>query len=223
MTATATFVKNTDDFIRRRVLDALSWSPELSAYNIGVAVADGVVTLTGDVPSYWLRRQAEEEVRRIYGVRGIASELNVKLTSRRTDAEIARDAAEALAHRVFVPVDSITVVVEDGWVKLGGYVRWKFQKNLAESAVEPLRGVKGIINNIEVKPHLVPKDVKRAIEEALMRHADVDVRRISVEVEGDTVRLYGAVGSELEKQLVEDGAWSAPGVANVENNIVIVP
>jgi osmotically-inducible protein OsmY len=129
----------------------------------------------------------------------------------------------ALERHLLIPADKITVTVASGWITLEGKVRWQFQKKLAESAVKKLKGVTGITNRIQVKSDVSPSAVKERIEEALRRSAGVEARRVVLDVEGDTVRLWGQVGSWREKEEVEHAAWSAPGVAHVENHLEVTP
>ena len=140
-----------DDSIRSDVLFELKWDPKIgSSSDIAVAVKDGVVTLSGFVHSFWDKDAAEQAAKRVYGVRGVANDIEVKPSTARTDPEIARDAIHELESHVSIPADKIKVSVKNGWVTLEGTVDWQFQKTLAESALKKLRGVTGIFNKIEL-------------------------------------------------------------------------
>jgi osmotically-inducible protein OsmY len=213
-----------DNSLRDDVLLELKWDPKISsASDIAVAVKDGVVTLSGFVPSFWEKDAAEKAVKRVYGVRGIANDIEVKLFWQRTDPEIARDAVHELESHVSIPADRIKVTVKDGWVTLEGTVDWEYQKSLAQSAMKKLKGVSGVTNKIQVTPKASAAEVKSKIEEALRRSAELDARRITVKIEGSTVKLYGSVSSWAERDEAERAAWSAPGTTMVENHILVNP
>jgi osmotically-inducible protein OsmY len=213
-----------DNSLRDDVLLELKWDPKISsASDIAVAVKDGVVTLSGFVPSFWEKDAAEKAVKRVYGVRGMANDIEVKLFWQRTDPEIARDAVRELESHVSIPADRIKVTVKDGWVTLEGTVDWEYQKSLAQSAMKKLKGVSGVTNKIQVTPKASAAEVKSKIEEALRRSAELDARRITVEIEGSTVKLYGSVSSWAERDEAERAAWSAPGTTMVENHILVNP
>ncbi len=222
-TMTETPVRS-NEAIRAAVISELKWDPKIATpEDIGVAVKDGVVTLTGFVHSYWEKDAAEKAAKRVYGVKGVANDIEVKTTWTRTDPEIAREAVQEIQTHVGLPADRIKITVRNGWVTLEGTMDWQYQRTLAESAVKKLKGVIGVTNNIEVKPTVTPSDIKTKIEEALKRSAELDARRITVEVNGSTIHLYGSVRSWAEKQEAERAAWSAPGITKVDNHIVIAP
>jgi osmotically-inducible protein OsmY len=215
----------TDTEIKRDVEDELRWEPDIDATDIGVTVKNGVVTLTGFVGSYTEKWEAEAAAKRVNGVVGLANDIQVRLpgSATRPDPEIARDAVNAIRNRLPLSADNIKVVVKEGWVTLEGEVEWNYQREGAERAVRWLRGVRGLTNIIKLKPKVAPTEVKRKIEEAFKRNAEIDANRITVEANGNEVILKGAVRSWAERQEAEQAAWAAPGVARVEDRLVISP
>jgi osmotically-inducible protein OsmY len=209
--------------LKKSVESELNFEPSINAAEIGVAVRDGVVTLSGRIPSYWEKIAAERAAARVSGVKAVANELEVRLpgSSERTDEDIARAALDSLKWSVLVPQDKIKVKVSKGWITLEGKVDWQYQKSAAEKAVRKLYGVVGVSNLIEVKPQVSKAEVKSSIEAALKRLAEVDASRIRVETEDGKVVLSGSVRSWFEREEAERAAWAAPGVRAVEDRIAI--
>jgi osmotically-inducible protein OsmY len=215
----------TDEAIQTDVLEELKWDTRVRPNEIGVAVKDGIVALTGWVDSYLKKMAAEEAAHRVPGVKAVANEIEVRLpgSAERTDHDLAKAVLNALRWDAAIPTGKVDVTVSQGWVTLKGEVEYAFQKRDAERAVQHLAGVKGVTNLIVVKPQVFPSDLKQQIERALVRNAETDARRITVEVEGSRVILRGTVRSYAEKQAAEDTAWSAPGVTEVDSHIVVSP
>jgi osmotically-inducible protein OsmY len=211
-----------DLLVRQRVLDELDFNPSFDAEHIGVAVTDGVVTLSGYVPSYVQQAGIEAAVQRVPGVRAIAMDLTVRLREdhRHDDDEIARRALDVLKWSVGISPD-IKLIVEDGKITLRGAVAWNYQREAAERALCRLAGVVGISNNIEVRQKVAPTKVEGRIREAFERNAELDSRGIKVEIDDGKVVLSGVVRAWFERKMAEDTSWSIPGVTTVTNNIAV--
>lgn len=212
-----------DNALQREVLDELQFEPSLNAAEIGVAAKDGVVTLSGYVDSYMQKLTAEKATKRVRGVRGVAEEIEVRIpmSTKRTDAEIARAVVNALEWDVRVPNEKIMVKLEDAWLTLEGQVDWAYEKEAAMESVRDLTGVRGVSNLISVRPHVGTVEIKDRIREAFRRSAELDADRIRVEAADGKVTLSGSVHSLLERDEAGRVAWAAPGVAKVENNLTV--
>jgi osmotically-inducible protein OsmY len=216
---------NNDSKLQHDVIDELSWEPSIDAAEIGVAVSDGVVTLTGEVRSLAEKWSAEHVAKRVGGVQAVANDIVVRLSdeSQRTDAEIARVALNALEWDVWVPHYRVIVTVSDGMVKLEGEVDTQHQKQAAERVIRQLTGVKGVTNLLHVKAGVAPADVKAKIKAAFQRCALIDAGQIQVETRNGKVILRGRVRSWAERDTAEQAAWAAPGVAAVVDLLTIEP
>jgi|SRR5579863_290654 osmotically-inducible protein OsmY len=218
-------MKRDDLAVRHDVLSELDWDPRVDSRNIGVAVKNGVVTLTGRVGSWAERRAAEEAAQLVAGVLAVANDVVIMLPSEatRSDAELAELAVSALGTNVSVPVKDIKLVVRDGWITLSGEVAMWYQKNAAEAALAHMRGVKGILNNIKIRSFASAEEVRGKIEEAIRRRAESDAHSIIVKAADGAITLEGQVSSWAQRQQAEMAAWQAPGVSRVIDNLNVRP
>jgi osmotically-inducible protein OsmY len=213
----------TDADLKRDVQAELAWDPAVRSTQVGVAVKDGVVTLTGHLETYAEKYAAERALRRVSGVKAIALELDVRLSPehRRSDTDIATAAEQALKWNTLVPVDQIRITVDKGWITLQGEVEWDYQRRSVEKAIRPLMGVVGISNEIAIKPKVTPTDLQARIADALKRQVEREVKHLDIKVDGSTVTLRGSVNSWHERDAAQGIVWSAPGVRAVINELRI--
>lgn len=213
----------TDTTIRDDVLAELDFEPRVNAAAIGVGVADGVVTLSGHVPTYAEKVAAETAAKRVKGVKGIAMDIDVQLVAGHDhdDTEIARRATQLLAWTITAPTEGVKVKCENGWVTLSGQATWSYQKYEAERVVRNLAGVRGVFNHITLRNEVKPKAVRDQIKKALHRSAELDAAGIDVIVEGSHVTLTGRVSAWSDRKAAEAAAWSVPGVSQVIDDISV--
>ena len=215
----------TDKELQHQVEHAIDWDPSVDASKIGVTADRGVVTLRGDVRTYAQRFAAERIALRVYGVKAVANDIEVRLDGdrSRTDSEIAQAAVQTLAWNSVIPKDSVSITVSDGMLTLSGTVDWQYQKDAADRAMRNLSGVRGVINSLAIKSGARIDDVRTRIQEAFKRSAEIDARRVSVNVMDGKVTLSGNVHSLAEREEARRAAWAAPGVTAVEDRLAVVP
>ena len=212
-----------DSVLKQDVSNELAWDPSVKATELGVAVKDGVVTLTGHLDTYAEKEAAMRAMRRVAGVKAIAVEVDVKLSAehKRSDTDIAKSAEAVLKWNTLVPIDAVRLTVDHGWVLLQGEVEWDFQRRTAEKVIRTLMGVVGVSNEIKLRAKPQAADLSRKIEDALKRQAIREAQHIRIAVDGTTVTLSGRVHSWHEREAAQGVAWSAPGVRAVINELQI--
>ena len=211
-----------DKVLKKLVEDELQYQPSVDAADIGVRVEKGIVHLDGNVKTFAQKAAVENAVKRVKGVRGYVEDLIVRpYGDTYSDDAIAARVANLLEWDVTLPKDVIKVKVEGGTVTLSGEAPWAYQRTSAETGIRRLEGVRGLFNMITIKPHAEPSEIKRRIEQALERQAEVEAHRITVTVDGGRVRLDGKVRAWFERDVIERAAWSAPGVEAVDDRLSV--
>ncbi|HVW94146.1 MAG TPA: BON domain-containing protein [Devosia sp.] len=210
--------------LKELVESELEFDTSLDASGIGVTVENGIVTLSGHVGTYAEKLAAEHCAARIRGVRGLAQEITVRYANHKrvADDEIAARAVRIIDWDTTIPDDAVQVKVQNGWVTLSGEVNWGFERAAAEQAVQKLGGVLGIANAITVRPHAERSDIRRRIEQAMLRDADLRADRIHVDVTGGRVTLTGTVEAWHDRSVAERAAWATPGVQEVEDRLTVL-
>ena len=205
--------------IQKNVMEEIKNIPSLNSAEIGIAVKNGIVTLSGIVTSYPKKIAIERAVLKVKDVIGIAEELEVKLngSDKRTDSEIAQAVLYAVEWHSGLDKEKIKIFVEDGIVTLEGQVDWDYQRKLAQKTVNNIQGVCGVINNIKISQRPLPDQIKEKIHSSFMRSANIDADKINIEVDGNKVILKGRVKSWTERKEAENTVWNMPGVSEVNN------
>ena len=211
----------TDSQIQKDVMAQLDWEPILDSSQVGVAVKEGIVTLSGIVDTYYKKIAAEKAAKKVAGVKAVAMDIQVGVSPemKKTDSEIAATVVNALRLHTAVIQDKIKIKVEDALVTLEGNVEWNYQRKMTEKAIEGLPGVRDVLNLIIVSPKVSGTEIKQKINQTFHRSATIDSEKIQVELNGSKIILKGSVRSLAEKDDAEEAAWSAPGVSSVDNRL----
>lgn len=213
----------TDTELQKDILEELLWDPIAPEARVGVAVRDGVVTLTGYLDTYGEKIAVEHAVIRVSGVKSIASEMTVVPPGahKRTDTEIANAIEHVIAWSTTIPREKVKIIVENGWVKLSGELNWHYERQSLESMIRPLKGVIGIHDQITLKPLAVTANLTARIQNALTRQAVREAKHMNISVNGSVVTLTGKLHSLAEKNAAVGTTWSAPGVTMVVDELTV--
>jgi len=216
-------MKKSNDLLRKEVVEAIKWEPLLSSNEIDVSVNDGIVTLGGTVDNYTQKREAEQVVKNIAGVKAVVDDVKVDLyfSAIKSDTDIAASVIEALKENWAVPDHRIQVTVENGWVILEGVLHWDFQRKAADNAIRYLRGVRGVIDKIKIEAEIKNEIEKELVEKALRRSWILNIDNVKVRVDGKTIHLSGIVDSLFQKEEAGRIAWNTPGVCLVDNELQV--
>lgn len=213
---------NPDSQLKQDVEDELMSSPAVDAYGIGVAVVDGVVTLTGHVPDNATKVAAEKCATRIAGVVAVVIGIDVKLreSEQRTDEDVAVGVRAVLDWMAGLKENAIKIKVEKGWVTLRGEVQDGYRSRIAEKNIVHMRGVTGVTNGSRIRGSASPLDIEYNIGKAIQRHTDRELKHVGVEVDDGRVILSGRLSSTIERSIVTGAARSTPGVKAVVDRLV---
>jgi len=213
-----------NNLLESDVKSELDWDPALDSAQVIVKADEGVVILTGAVPSYYDSLVASDDAWSVGGVKAVDNELLVGFAGEAiADADVAADCVAALDGNRLVPAGAVSVAVFDGWVTLSGTLRRHFQRQAATHSVSRVAGVRGVTDNIVLAGDPVPSDVAERINEAFRRNAIIDDSLIEVSSSGHTIYLDGSTSSWASMDEAVDTAWQAPGVTEVVNRLVIIP
>jgi osmotically-inducible protein OsmY len=216
-------MKNDDNVLHAKVIEAIRWEPLLHENKIDVSVQDGIVSLNGVVENYAQKSEARDALKNILGVRAIVDDLRVEphLSAFKNDQDIAASVIKVFKENWAVPDHRIMVTVQDGWVTLEGILHWNFQRKAADNAIRYLQGVRGVIDMIKIEAEVKNELRQEIVEKALKRSWLLEVDNIIVRVDGRTIVLSGIVNSLFQKEEAERIAWNTPGVWYVENEILV--
>ena len=216
-------IRRSNKDLQTSVTEELSYSPNIDAHHLVILADDGVVTLSGDVDSLPERHAAKRAATRVAGVKAVTDDMMVRgpSLSGTSDTDIAEAANQVLDWTVDVPADTVKVGVHDHKITLSGTVTWQYQREAAARAVMYLKGVTAITNTIALTATTPTSEVKKEIEAAVRRNAQLDSHQIKVDLSGPEVTLRGSVRSWAERRQAEDLAWSASGVTIVKNQLAV--
>jgi osmotically-inducible protein OsmY len=205
------------------VVAELFWDPKVRIQRLAVAADAGTVTLRGAVDTFRAKREAGKAAGRVYGVTQVHNELDVWLLddSKRDNAELRGDVLQALMLDGLIPT-TVDARARNGFVTLSGTADWHCQRDEAEVVAASVPGVTAVQNHIRLTPAPDTGDAKKDISEAFRRNASLDADRLSIDTTCyGRVALTGTVSSWAEHDEAVAAAWSAPGITEVDDQILV--
>jgi len=212
-----------NDELRDAVQDELRWEPRVDSAAIAVSADSGEVILRGTVGSLRERFEANKAAKRVYGVKKVDDQIQVKILGSRSreDADLRGAVLQALALNSEVP-ESVDASADNGVVTLTGSVAHQFEREEAEEVASKVIGVTSIDDQVTLlPPGPSAHDVQHSIKKALERNAKLDAADLDVQSSHGTITLTGVVDSWANHDTAIAAAWAAPGVTKVNDNIVV--
>ncbi len=211
--------------LQESVRRALQQHVYLDSSRLLLKVDQGVVTLSGSVPSYYQAQLAEQLAREIIGVGWVLNDLKVDVENR-SDEAIGTDVRRAVNLTTYLDSQNIKIYVQGGTVILAGSVNTLYEKTQVMDVIAPVRGIRQVVNNLTVNPSGVYTDA--VLEGRIRTHLEANwatrwvADRITISVTDATVTLTGSVNTWGQRSEADRVALLTEGTREVNNRITVI-
>lgn len=198
---------------------------------IQVSVQNGVATLTGSTDLLADKLAADQKVRHVKGVQAIRDEVQVngpELSGQQLAEKVGKAINSQLWGNVPIAFQAIGVQAQNGVVVLSGHAAGPVAASDALAVAENTKGVKDVVDNIQVDPVSNMDDEIRVREyraiygfPSLNKYAIDPMKPIRIQVAGGHVTLYGTVDNQADKNAAGIQANGVPGVFSVTNDLQV--